>query len=104
MSSPLSVPRGTLAGFWRELGSAIRIPDDQPLAARLAAAAVRWTGARGASLFLREKEGWIRGSDCGDGGEPLEIPDPCPESAALSGETLWIPLTAEAETHGILGL
>lgn len=104
MSSPLPLSRGTLAGFWRELGSAIRTAEDQPLAARIAAAAVRWTGARGASIFLREKDAWVRATDWGEGAESLEIPDPCPEKARMSGEALWIPLAAEGETHGMLGL
>ena len=104
MSSALPIARGTLAGFWRELGSAVRNSEEQSPAARLCAAAVRWTGARCAVLYLREKEGWVRAADRGDDSASLEAPDPCPETVELNGATLWIPLSAEGETHGILGL
>jgi sigma-B regulation protein RsbU (phosphoserine phosphatase) len=104
VSSAPRIARGALAGFWRELSSAIRSSDDQPLATRLANAAVLWTGARCAVVFLREKEGWTRGAEAGDGANALEPPEPGPEGPCFSEESFWIPLTAEGETHGILGL
>jgi sigma-B regulation protein RsbU (phosphoserine phosphatase) len=96
--------RGALAGFWRELSAAIRTPDEQPLAARLARAAVHWTGARCAVVYFREKDGWVRGADSGDGSLALVPPEPCPDEPGFVGEAFWIPLLAEGETHGILGL
>ena len=104
MSSAFPVARGALAGFWRELGAAIRVAEDQPLAARLASAALHWTGGRCAVVYLKEKEGWVRGSDSGEGAHALEIPDPCPDRAGFVGDALWIPLSAEGEVHGLLGL
>jgi phosphoserine phosphatase RsbU/P len=104
VSSAPRIARGALAGFWRELSAAVRSSDDQPLAARLANAAVLWTGARCAVVYLREKDGWVRAAEAGDGTQGLEPPDPEPEEAGFCGESFWIPLSAEGETHGVVGL
>ncbi len=104
MSSASPITRGSLAGFWRELGAAIRSPEDQPLPARLSHAAARWTGAPGGRLYLREKDAWVLASHWGDGHDSLEVPDPCPARAERRDDVLWIPLTAESETHGLLAL
>lgn len=104
MSSASNITRGALAGFWRELSAAVRTAEDQPLAARLASAAIHWTGARCAVLYLREKDGWVRGADAGEGAHAFEPPEPCLDEAGFVGESFWIPLVAEGETHGVLGL
>ena len=104
MSSATPIARGALAGFWRELATAIRTAEDQPLAARLATAAMHWTGARCAVLYIREEDGWVRGADFGEEAQALQAPEPCPDSPLFAGDALWIPLVAEGETFGILGL
>jgi sigma-B regulation protein RsbU (phosphoserine phosphatase) len=104
VSSASNITRGALAGFWRELSAAIRTPDEQPLAARLASAAAHWTGARCAVVYFREKDGWVRGADSGDGSLAFEPPEPCPDEPGFVDEGFWIPLVAEGEIHGILGL
>jgi sigma-B regulation protein RsbU (phosphoserine phosphatase) len=104
VSSASPIARGALAGFWRELSAAVRTGEDQPLAARLASAAMHWTGARCAVLYLRDKDGWVRGADFGEEAHALLAPEPCPDRAGFVGDAFWIPLVAEGETHGVLGL
>jgi sigma-B regulation protein RsbU (phosphoserine phosphatase) len=101
-AAPLSASR--LAGLWRALEEPLRTPDG-PLPTRLAQAAVSWSGARGGALYLRDKDVWIRAAVAGDS-EPdgLELPDPCPAVPMRRGESLWVPLSAEGEIHGHLGL
>ncbi|MDQ2977736.1 MAG: GAF domain-containing protein, partial [Acidobacteriota bacterium] len=104
MSQASPVSARALAGFWQELSGSARSGDDRPLAARLADAAVAWSGAKAAAVYLREKEAWVRGGDRGELAPSLELPDPCPEAAGFVGETLWIPLASEGEVHGQLAL
>jgi len=104
VSSASPIARGALAGFWRELSAAVRTAEDQPLAARLASAAMHWTGARCAVLYLRDKDGWVRGADFGEEAHALLAPEPCPDRPGFVGDAFWIPLVAESETHGVLGL
>jgi sigma-B regulation protein RsbU (phosphoserine phosphatase) len=101
-SAPAAASR--LAGLWKILEEPLRDPDP-PLALRLARAAVSWTGARRAALYVREKGAWVRAAVAGSGdGEP----DPPDFSVSggdrARGDTLWIPLAAEGEVHGHLGL
>jgi sigma-B regulation protein RsbU (phosphoserine phosphatase) len=93
-----------LAGLWKALEDPL-LAADRPLPARLAEAAVSWSGARRGALYLREKESWIRAAVAGGpAAEELEMPEPWPAAATWSGEAFWMPLSAEGEVHGHLGL
>lgn len=95
---------GNLIDLWRVLEEPFKADPERPLPRRLADAAVRWSGARQAALFLREKDSFIATAFAGEGTEPLELPDPSPLAPARVGETLWIPLVAEGEIYGHLAL
>ncbi len=104
MESLPTVP-GSLLDFWKTLENSIRQNAERPLPSRLAEAALNFSRARRAALYLREKEAWVRAAVAGGGGEmSLELPDPCPQAPLRLGETLWVPLEAEGEVHGHLGL
>jgi sigma-B regulation protein RsbU (phosphoserine phosphatase) len=90
--------------LWKDLASSIRGGDERPFPSRLAEAAQRWSGARAAVLYLKEKEGWVRGGECGDDSAALAAPESFPAGTELVGGDLWIPLGAEGEVHGHLGL
>jgi phosphoserine phosphatase RsbU/P len=94
------------ARLWKQLGATLRPPEERPLAARLAEAAREWSGARTAALYLREKDGWVLGSTCGAAGESdrLLLPESILADAGFVGDSFWIPLGAEGEVHGQLGL
>jgi sigma-B regulation protein RsbU (phosphoserine phosphatase) len=92
------------ARLWEEIASTVRPGEERPLASRLSEAALKWSGARAAALYLREKEGWVRGGECGEGAPSLTAPETFPSEALLVGDALWIPLGAEGELHGQLGL
>ena len=93
-----------LAGLWKALEDPL-LGSDRPLPIRLAEAAVSWSGARRGALYLREKESWIRAAVAGSSAaEELEPPDPWPAAAAWRGQAFWMPLLAEGEVHGHLGL
>jgi phosphoserine phosphatase RsbU/P len=101
-AAPLSASR--LAGLWRALEEPLRSPDG-PLPVRLAQAAVSWSGARRGALYLRDKDAWIRAAVAGDSeADGLDLPDPSPAAPMHRGGALWVPLTAEGEIHGHLGL
>ena len=106
MSSLSADSARSAARLWKELGATLRPSEERPLAARLAEAARTWSGARSAALYLREKDGWVLGSLSGEDGdsEGLLPPDTVPSDAAFIGESFWIPLGAEGEVHGQLGL
>ena len=97
-------PDRTAARLWKELAASVQAGDERPIARRLADAARDWSGARAATVFLREKEGWVRGGEGGEGSDALAAPDPAPQDAEWAGDVLWIPLGAEGEVHGLLGL
>ena len=101
-AAPLSASR--LAGLWRALEEPLST-SDRPLPSRLAQAAVSWSGARRGALFLREKDAWVLGAVAGaieeDG---LALPEPRPAVPTHRGGALWVPLSAEGEIHGHLGL
>jgi len=87
-----------LAGLWKALEEPLAGTD--PLPARLARASLRFTGARQAAVYLREREGWIRSAVAGEGGDPF--PEDF-EKAPREG-LLVVALTAEGEVHGQLVL
>ena len=101
-AAPLSASR--LAGLWRMLEEPLRNPD-RPLPGRLAQAAVSWSGARCGALYLRDKDAWVRAAVAGRF-EPdcLDLPEPLPRLPTHRGGALWVPLPAEGEIHGHLGL
>ncbi|MDQ2979941.1 MAG: SpoIIE family protein phosphatase [Acidobacteriota bacterium] len=104
MTRASTVSARTLAGFWRQLSAAGRPGEERPLPGRLADAAVLWSGARAAAVYLREKDGWVRGADAGELESSFQLPEPCPVSAGFVGDALWIPLASEGEVHGQLVL
>jgi sigma-B regulation protein RsbU (phosphoserine phosphatase) len=99
---PVSASR--LTRLWKTLEEPLQSPD-LPLPARLARAAVSWSGARGGALYLREKDAWIRAAVAGiSDPEDRDLPDPYPAVATHRGGTFWVPLSAEGEVHGHLAL
>jgi phosphoserine phosphatase RsbU/P len=101
-ATPVSAPR--LGQLWKTLEEPLQSPD-RPLPARLAQAAVSWSGARGGTLYLREKDGWVRVAVAGVSElEGLDLPDPSSAVPVHRNGTLWVPLSAEGEIHGHLGL
>ncbi|HSS44588.1 MAG TPA: GAF domain-containing protein, partial [Thermoanaerobaculia bacterium] len=94
-----------LFDFWKMLVNPLRQSPERPLPSRLAEAALHCSGARHAALYLREKEEWICVATAGSGAErPPTLPDPRPSCATHLHGTLWVPLEAEGEVHGHLGL
>ncbi|HEY6221288.1 MAG TPA: hypothetical protein VIX13_02015, partial [Candidatus Eisenbacteria bacterium] len=94
-----------LADLWKTLESPLRAHPDHPLPRRLADAALRWSGARRALLFMKEGDAWTAGAGAGEDSEaPREVPDPAPRHPVRRGGTLWVPLVAEAELFGELAL
>lgn len=107
MSSPAPPASARLLEFWKAAESLFDSRADAPLAARLAAAAVSLSGAGRADVFVREKETWVRaGSTGGEEGKdsPLEAPATFAREPWVARGALWIPLQAEGEVHGLLGL
>jgi len=99
-----AVSASRLAQLWKALGEPLQNPD-RPLPARLAQAAVAWSGARSGALYLRDKDAWIRAAVAGVSGlEGLDLPDPWPSIPTHRNGALWVPLSAEGEVHGHLGL
>jgi sigma-B regulation protein RsbU (phosphoserine phosphatase) len=99
---PASAAR--LADLWRVLSDPLRRSVEHPFPRRLADAAAAWSGARRAVLYLREKDAWARAALAGAEGDGLTLPEPVPQAALTVGEILWIPLEAEGEVHGQLGV
>src|SRR5215471_4257725 len=103
MTPPAPVPSAArLDDLWKRIGAALGA--EGPLPARVAEAALAATGARDATLFLRDRDAWIR---AGEGlGVPAagEVPEPLPEGIFFREGNLWLPLCAEGETHGLLRL
>ncbi|HTD51819.1 MAG TPA: GAF domain-containing SpoIIE family protein phosphatase [Thermoanaerobaculia bacterium] len=91
--------------LWRTLAEPWRRDVERPVGERLADAALSWTGARGATLYLKEKDGWVRAGQSGvREGPTILLPAPLPEATILAEGVLWVPLTSEGEIHGYLGL
>jgi phosphoserine phosphatase RsbU/P len=102
MNPPASASSAArLEELWKRIGAVLE--GGAPLPSRIAEAAVIATGAREATLYLRERETWVRtGEKLAGGVEPGEIPEPLPEGVFLREGELWMPLCAEGETHGLL--
>ena len=90
-----------LEELWKRIGSVLE--GDSPLPSRIAEAALLATGAREATLYLRERDAWVRtGEKLGGEVPPGEIPEPLPEGLFVREGELWMPLCSEGETHGLL--
>ncbi|HEY1418749.1 MAG TPA: hypothetical protein VGF41_12635, partial [Myxococcaceae bacterium] len=71
----------------------------------MAEAALVATGARDATLYLRDRDAWVRAGENLPGAvAPDEIPDPLPDGIFHREGKLWLPLAAEGEVHGMLRL
>ena len=96
-------PAARLDELWKRIGTALDC--DGPLASRVADAALVATGARDATLYLKERDAWVRAGESLPGASaPDEIPDPLPEGIFQREGKLWLPLAAEGELHGLLRL
>jgi len=96
-------PAARLDELWKRIGAALDC--DGPLSSRVADAALVATGARDATLYLKERDAWVRAGDSLPGAAaPDEIPDPLPEGIFQREGNLWLPLAAEGEIHGLLRL
>ncbi len=89
--------------LWKRVGAVLG--GEGPLPARVAEAALLATGARDATLYLRERDAWIRtGENLSQDISPGEIPDPLPSGLFHREGDLWLPLEAEGELYGVLRL
>lgn len=96
-------PAVRLDELWKRIGAALEGAGS--LSSRVAEAALVATGARDATLYLREREAWVRAGGTLPGGVGLEeIPEPLPEGLFHREGDLWMPLSAEGEVHGVLRL
>lgn len=104
MSSPAPPSSAArLDEIWKRVGAALGT--DGPLPSRVAEAAAIATGARDATLYLREKDAWVRAGDAVPVAPPAgEVPDPLPEGSFVRDGNLWLPLAAEGELYGLLRL
>ncbi len=103
MTGTPTAPAANRAELWRFLSDPLRCDAEHPLARRLMDAAVAWSGARHAVLYLRDKDVWLPAIATAGGGS-LVLPEPPPQSPFPTGTALWIPLESEGEVHGHLGL
>lgn len=100
--APIS-PAARLEELWRRIAAILE--SDEPLPARIAEAALIATGARDATVYLKERDIWVRtGQKLSRGVQPGEIPDPLPSGAFVREGDLWVPLVTEGEIHGLLRL
>jgi len=104
MSAPASTSDpARIDELWKRIGTVLA--GEGPLPTRIAEAALAATGARDATLYLREGENWIRAGEGLPGGvEPGEVPEPMPPGIFHREGDLWLPLRAEGELHGALRL
>ncbi len=104
MTVPVSAETTTRSDdLWKRVGAVLG--GEGPLPARVAEAALIATGARDATLYLRERDAWIRtGENLSQDIAPGEIPEPLPSGLFLREGDLWLPLEAEGELYGVLRL
>jgi sigma-B regulation protein RsbU (phosphoserine phosphatase) len=100
MTPPTPVSPARLEELWKRIGTILA--RSTPLPARLAEAGLLAMGGREATLYLRERESWVRTGEKSGGVEPGEIPDPVPDVVLTREGDLWMPLSAEGEVHGLL--
>jgi len=103
MTSPAPISSTRLEELWKRIGAALE--GEAPLPSRIAEAALIATGARDATVYLRDRDAWVRTGEKLPGGvNPGEIPEPLPEGIFVREGELWLPLAAEGEVHGLLRL
>ncbi len=104
MTAPVpTTPAERLEELWKRIGGVLE--GDSPIHSRIAEAAVLATGARDATLYVRDRDAWVRtGERLAGGVEPGEIPEPLPAGVFTREGHLWLPLAAEGEIHGLLRL
>ena len=104
MTAPVpTTPAERLEELWKRIGGVLE--GDSPIHSRIAEAAVLATGARDATLYVRDRDAWVRtGERLAGGVEPGEIPEPLPAGVFTREGHLWLPLSAEGELHGLLRL
>jgi len=96
-------PTTRIDELWKRIGPVLE--SDLPLPSRVAEAAVLATGARNATLYLRERDAWVRtGEKIAGPLEPGELPEPLPAGVFQRNGELWLPLSAEGSLHGMLRL
>ena len=100
-SAPASVVRRS--EVWKAFGAGLPGGPEATLPSRLCEAALSWSGARGAALYVRDHEAWVCAALAGEVATP-EPPQPWPGSPTHREGTLWVPLTTEGEVHGHLAL
>jgi sigma-B regulation protein RsbU (phosphoserine phosphatase) len=96
-------PAAGRAELWKLLSESLRSSPEHPLPRRVVDAALAWSGAREAVLYLRERDAWLPAIATAESAG-LVLPEPPPQRPLPSGTALWIPLEAEGEVHGHLGL
>jgi sigma-B regulation protein RsbU (phosphoserine phosphatase) len=94
-------PATRLEEVWKRIGSVLE--GGAPLSSRIVEATILATGARDATVYLRERETWVRsGEKLAGGVEPGEIPEPLPDGRYVREGELWMPLASEGELHGLV--
>jgi|KBSSwiStaDraftv2_1062776.scaffolds.fasta_scaffold00698_12 sigma-B regulation protein RsbU (phosphoserine phosphatase) len=104
MTAPVSPQQAArLEELWKRIAGILASED--PLPSRIAEAALIATGAQDATVYLKERDAWVRsGPKLSGGVDPGEIPDPLPSVAFVREGDLWVPLATEGEIHGLLRL
>lgn len=104
MTGPAQTPSAArLEDLWKRIGGIL--DGEGPVHSRIAEAALVATGARDATLYLKEHEAWVRTGDRLPGAAAIgEVPDPLPEGVFCREGDLWLPLSVEGEMHGLLRL
>ena len=104
MTAPVpSQQAARLEELWKRIAGILA--SDEPLPSRIAEAALIATGAQDATIYLKERDAWVRSGPKLTGGvDPGEIPDPLPSLAFVREGDLWVPLATEGEIHGLLRL
>jgi sigma-B regulation protein RsbU (phosphoserine phosphatase) len=105
LPEPIAPVSTRLGDLGRAFTEAFRGPTAQPLHARLCGAVRSATGARRASLYLRDEDCWRPAAHAGEPAEEHPAPPtPHPALPTRVDGALWVPLEAEGEVHGLLAL